>query len=142
MDLLGNLKAAEEKLDTLHDEYEDKIAFAKVKIQEMMDLNEQLEHGQVIYIPHRNDKIDVTLAHFINRYPERKQMKIMFLRESEGVYKFGQKRIYVKVEKGDKILVRVGGGYMGIEQFITQYTGEEVDKINRKDVVGKFFSKS
>jgi hypothetical protein len=46
-------------------------------------------------------------------------MKIMFLRESEGVYRFGQKRIYVKVEKGDKILVRVGGGFMHIEDFIT-----------------------
>jgi len=49
-------------------------------------------------------------------------MKIMFLRESEGVYRFGQKRIYVKVEKGDKILVRVGGGFMHIEDFIIQYT--------------------
>ena len=42
----------------------------------------------------------------------------MFLRESEGVYKFGQKRVYVKVEKGNQILVRAGGGYMHIDQFI------------------------
>ena len=42
----------------------------------------------------------------------------MFIRESEGVYKFGQKRIYVKVEKGDKIFVRVGGGFMFIKDFI------------------------
>jgi hypothetical protein len=59
------------------------------------------------------------LSNFLNKYPERKSMKIMFLRESEGVYRFGQKRIYVKVEKGDKILVRVGGGFMHIEDFIT-----------------------
>jgi hypothetical protein len=44
----------------------------------------------------------------------------------------------VKVEKGDKILVRVGGGYMGIEEFIQQYTPEEVDKVTRKDVFSKF----
>jgi len=62
------------------------------------------------------------LSNFLNKYPERKSMKIMFLRESEGVYRFGQKRIYVKVEKGDKILVRVGGGFMHIEDFIIQYT--------------------
>lgn len=68
-------------------------------------------------------------------------MQIMFLRESEGVYQFGQKRIYVKVEKGDKILVRVGGGYMGIEEFIQQYTPEEVDKVTRKDVFSKFQNK-
>ena len=48
-------------------------------------------------------------------------MNIMFLRESEGVYQFGQKRIYIKVEKGEQILVRVGGGYMGIEDFVMQY---------------------
>ena len=42
----------------------------------------------------------------------------MFLRESEGVYKFGQKRVYIKIEKGDQIKVRVGGGFMKIGDFI------------------------
>jgi len=65
-------------------------------------------------------------------------MGIMFLRESEGVYQFGQKRVYVKIEKGDKILVRVGGGFMGIDEFIQQYTPEETDKITRKNVFDKF----
>ena len=77
-----------------------------------------MEHGQAIYIAHKNDKIDKTLANFVNKYPERKKMNIAFVRESEGVYQFGQKRVYIKVEKGDRILVRVGGGYMNIEEFI------------------------
>tara|TARA_B110000285_G_scaffold207612_1_gene247119 strand:+ start:595 stop:723 length:129 start_codon:yes stop_codon:yes gene_type:complete len=42
----------------------------------------------------------------------------MFLRESEGVYQFGQKRVNIKVMKGNKILIRVGGGFIGIEEFI------------------------
>lgn len=46
----------------------------------------------------------------------------MFLRESEGVYQFGQRRVYVKIEKGEKIFVRVGGGFMYIEDFIYQYS--------------------
>jgi hypothetical protein len=71
----------------------------------------------------------MVLGNFLNRYPERKKMKIMFLRESEGVYQFGQKRVYIKVEKGEKILVRVGGGFMHISDFIQQYTEDEVDKI-------------
>ena len=53
----------------------------------------------------------------------------MFLRDSEGVYRFGQKRVYIKVEKGERILVRVGGGFMSIEEFIRQYTPEETEKI-------------
>ena len=65
-------------------------------------------------------------------------MKIMFLRESEGVYQFGQKRVYIKIEKGDRILVRVGGGYLGIDEFIKTYTQEEVEKINRKHVIQKY----
>ena len=78
------------------------------------------------------------LGNFLNRYPERKKMKIMFLRESEGVYQFGQKRVYIKVEKGEKILVRVGGGFMHIADFIQQYTEDEVERIQRRDVFQKF----
>ncbi len=56
-------------------------------------------------------------------------MKILFLRESEGVYLFGKKRVYIKIGKGNQILIRVGGGYMTINDFIEQYTKSEVDKI-------------
>jgi hypothetical protein len=62
----------------------------------------------------------------------------LFLRESEGVYQFGQKRVFIKIEKGNNILVRVGGGFMHIHEFITQYTPQEVDKVERHDVLSKF----
>lgn len=104
----------------------------------MHDICGRLEHTQVIYIAHKNDKIDFTLANFINEYPERKKMNIMFLRESEGVYRFGQKRVYLKVAKGDKIIARVGGGFMGIDDFINQYSHEETEKIQRRNVVTRF----
>jgi len=45
-------------------------------------------------------------------------MKILFIRESEGVYKFGQRRVYLKIEKGSTVKVRVGGGYMHVGDFI------------------------
>ena len=57
------------------------------------------------------------MAEFINNYPERSKLKIMFLRESTGVYQFGSKRIKVEVTCG-KIQIRVGGGYLGIDEFI------------------------
>ena len=41
----------------------------------------------------------------------------MFLRESEGVYEFGSRRICIKVEK-DKILIKVGGGHLSIDEFL------------------------
>ena len=56
-------------------------------------------------------------------------MKIMFLRESEGVYQFGQRRVHIKVEKGNQPLVRVGGGYMHVKQFVDEFTQQEVERI-------------
>jgi hypothetical protein len=41
----------------------------------------------------------------------------MFMRESEGVYQFGSKRVYVKIDK-ERINVRVGGGYLSIDEFL------------------------
>ena len=77
---------------------------------------------QAIYIGHRKAKVDIVLGNFINTFPEREKMKILFLRESEGVYQFGQKRVYIKIGKGNQLVVRVGGGYMLIQDFIEQYT--------------------
>ena len=39
-------------------------------------------------------------------------------------------------------MVRVGGGYIAIDDFIDQYTFSEVDKIERHDVIDRFKSKT
>lgn len=40
---------------------------------------------------------------------------------------FGSKKIFCKIING-KLVVRVGGGYMGIEEFIMTYMKNETDK--------------
>ena len=62
-----------------------------------------------IYVPMKDDPVDEKLAEFVNNYPDRQKLKIMFLRESSGVYEFGTKRVEVRQAKG-KLLIRVGGG--------------------------------
>ena len=53
---------------------------------------------------------------------------MQFIREQEGIYKYGKKRVFMKIE-GDSIIIRVGGGYLTIEEFIEQYSdGEEAQK--------------
>ena len=56
----------------------------------MEDLIKELENEnhklKFVYIPKKNDNIDTVLSEYINSRPEMDQMKIMFLRESEGVY--------------------------------------------------------
>lgn len=44
-----------------------------------------------------------------------------------GYYMFGSKKIFCKIING-RLVVRVGGGFMGIEDFIMQYGQQESDK--------------
>jgi len=81
--------------------------------QYVIDLKSRI----AVYIPVKNDSVDRKLAEYINNFPDRSKLKIMFMRESEGVYEFGQRKVAVKVE-GGKIHVRVGGGYLSIDEFL------------------------
>ena len=99
LELLKQLKDAELEIGTLQ--------------QYIVDLKQRI----AVYIPIKDDLVDRKLAEFINNYPERSKLKIMFMRESDGVYQFGTKRVAVKVEK-DNIKIRVGGGYLSIDEFL------------------------
>ena len=77
------------------------------------------------------------MAEFINNYPNRNKLKIMFMRESSGVYTFGSKKINVTVQKG-KIVIRVGGGFLSVDEFLDQNTCVELEKIERRDPLKRF----
>jgi hypothetical protein len=62
------------------------------------------------------------------------------MRETEGVYQFGTKRVMVKVEK-DAIKIRVGGGFLSIDEFLDQYTPVELEKLERKDPLKRLSEK-
>jgi len=70
-----------------------------------------------VYIPVKGDAVDKSLSEYINNYPDRRKLKIMFLRMQEGIYEFGTRRVSVKVERAN-ILVKVGGGWLQIEEFL------------------------
>lgn len=74
----------------------------EVEIETLKSYIIDLKQRIAVYIPIKDDPVDKKLAEFINNYPERSKLKIMFMRESEGVYQFGSKRVYVRVDK-DKI---------------------------------------
>ena len=79
--MLENLKDAEDEIEVLK--------------SYIIDLKSRI----AVYIPNKGDPTDVKLAEYINNYPDRHKLKIMFMRESEGVYEFGSRKIMVKVEK-------------------------------------------
>ena len=59
------------------------------------------------------------------------------MRESEGVYTFGSKKVTLRVD-ANKINVRVGGGYLNIDEFLDQYTAVELEKLEKNDPLKRF----
>ena len=106
LDILTDLKAQEAAMDGQQEEIEQLRQY-------IIDLKSRI----AVYIPAKNDLVDKKLAEYINNYPDRQKLKIMFMRESEGVYQFGTKRIYVKCVK-DKIEIKVGGGWLSVDEFL------------------------
>jgi hypothetical protein len=122
LELLRQLKDAESEIDALK-EY-------------IVELKSRV----AVYIPVKEDSVDKRLADYINNYPDRSKLKIMFMRESEGIYLFGTRKIYVRVEK-NKIIIRVGGGYLTIDEFLDIYTPVELERLERQDPLKKFSEK-
>lgn len=63
----------------------------------------EIREGNPLYVPVKEDPTDNALADYINSLTDPGRVKILFMREGEGVYQFGSKKIYVKTE-ADKIL--------------------------------------
>lgn len=72
-------------------------------IEELVATVVALREAMEVYVPTKGDVIDNVLADYINTRNDTNKVKMLFVRENEGVYQFGSKRIYVKVE-GEKIL--------------------------------------
>ena len=93
------------------------------------------------YVPVQDDEVDIKLAEYINNYADRSKLKIMFMRESQGVYAFGTKLVKIYIEKGGRIVIRVGGGYANIDEFLEQFTPKELEKLQRRDPLKRFSEK-
>ena len=114
-------------------EYEQELDKANDEIDQLRKIIIDLKQtSNAVYIPVKGDEVDLKLAEYINNYPDRQKLKIMFMRETEGVYQFGTKRIWVRCVR-DKIEIKVGGGYLSLDEFLDQYTPVELEKLERKD---------
>lgn len=66
------------------------------------------------------------LSHYINQA----NCPVPIRKIGNGFYLFGTKKIYAKILNG-KLVIRVGGGFMIIEEFIATYAEAEMNKINK-----------
>ena len=74
----------------------------------------------------KGDLVDEMLAQYINLA----NCPVPIKRLGGGFYLFGLKKIYAKIMNG-KLVIRVGGGYMIIEEFIANYAQQELQKLNK-----------
>jgi len=86
-----------------------------------------------LYVPVKGDEVDMALADYLNNIADKSKLQVMFIRLNPGVYSFGSKKVCIKVDNG-KINIRVGGGYLRIEEFLDKYTTVELEKSLRDGI--------
>ena len=115
----------EKKVEELEGQLKEKTEENEVLMSAVM----KLQRNRDVYVPVNGDPIDTALADYINTMDD--PLPVPFTREDEGIYLFGTKRIFVKLEQG-RIIIRVGGGFMQVHEFIDVYTNTEVEKFARE----------
>lgn len=70
------------------------------------------------------------LDELIGKYIHQANCPVPIIRLGNGYYIFGTRKIYAKIMNG-KLVIRVGGGYMVIEEFINTYAEHELTKMSK-----------
>lgn len=97
-----------------------------VELERIFDYAYDLTKINFIYKEVDGDKVDKKLADIINTSDKNTETsmnkaKLLFVRESEGVYTYCKKKVFMKVMEEDRLIIRVGGGYMSLEEFIDTF---------------------
>ena len=122
LELLNQLKEADAELEE-----------AKLEIQTLGGKVKQLQSMQESYVGVKGDEVDLALADFLNNFYDKGKLQVMFIRLQPGIYSFGSKKVCIKVDNG-KINIRVGGGYLRINEFIDKYTTIELQNSIKKGI--------
>ena len=91
----------------------------------------QVEKPEARYVADEKDEVDRLLAQFINF----NTCPVPIKRLGGGYYLFGTRKIYAKIMNG-RLVIRVGGGYMVIDEFIATYAEIEVQKMRAREEKG------
>ena len=92
------------------------------------DLIENLKSVKSVpaYKPIKGDQVDELFSKHLNN----SALPIPVKRLAPGKYLFGTKQILAKIING-KLVIRVGGGYMSVEEFIETYGRIEMMKLQK-----------
>lgn len=130
MDFQEDLRQKDEiiaELEAKMAELADQKAKLDAEEEERRRLEEEARKNKpkpkVKYIPIKGDRIDELMAAYLNNF----DLDIPFQRLNEGNYLFGTRKIQAKI-MNDKLVIRVGGGFMLIDEFLNTYGQQELDK--------------
>lgn len=105
-------------------EMERELATKDLRTQQLFQALNEVPPPVPDYKAVRGDEVDEMLAQYLRDCP------VPVKRLGDGFYLFGTRKIYAKILNG-KLVVRVGGGYMFISEFIATYSGQEIIKLTK-----------
>ena len=97
----------------------------KARLEEEEMRSRQAMMTKSTYVPVKGDRVDELMAHYLNEF----HLDVPIQRLGDGNYMFGTRKIYAKI-MNDKLVIRVGGGFMLIDEFLNTYGHQELDKVN------------
>jgi len=123
------------------------VSEKEAEIEILREMIAEMQKARPVYVPVKDDPVDAAIAEYMNTREQ--PLEVPFVREDEGLYLFGSKKVFIKIENG-KIIIRIGGGFMQIDEFVDAYTVIELEKFaaikkaesnpNRKTFMGKLAS--
>eukprot|EP00826_Nyctotherus_ovalis_P060107 TRINITY_DN8409_c0_g3_i4.p1 TRINITY_DN8409_c0_g3~~TRINITY_DN8409_c0_g3_i4.p1 ORF type:complete len:582 (-),score=187.76 TRINITY_DN8409_c0_g3_i4:130-1680(-) len=144
-ELEAQLHQAQEEVDQVRAENDRLVEENEELKNELAERDDEIEHltyllsnrggddngksSQIIFTSDKSDNVDEMFALYINAV----RCPVKLKKIGDGQYIFGTKKIFAKIQNG-KLVIRVGGGYMMIEDFLTTYTAQELSKMGRNAV--------
>ena len=129
------LKQKEDELDQLEEMLRDRDNVIEELERQLLEKPpEKPKPPQKInYRAIKGDLVDELIAKYINET----QCPLPVKRLGDGNYLFGTKKVFAKILNG-KIIIKVGGGYMSIDEFMQSYQDFEVSKVQQMLEKGTF----
>lgn len=130
--LNNEITQTQQEIERVKQEIEDKDAKIALLEEELVELKRTPTPPpppppveKPIFVPAKGDELDEMLARLLAEMG----CTVPTKRLGGGYYMFGTRKIYAKIMNG-KLVIRVGGGYMGLEEFVNTYADVELQRID------------
>ncbi|OMJ81963.1 hypothetical protein SteCoe_17446 [Stentor coeruleus] len=98
------------------------------EIHALYDVIAELQK-RIPYTAAKDDPVDSAMAEYINSLES--PLDIPFVREEPGIYLFGSKRIFIKLDNG-KLSIRIGGGTVLMDEYVQMHTDIEMARLEER----------